>query len=414
MKPFDTIKDRLFYGWIVIADLLIIVSIIFGIRFCYGVFFKSIAAEFQLSRLATSAIFSTYMVIGCIFAILGGWALDRYGPRVVLTLMGLFTGFSLVITSLTNAVWQLFFSYSLLLAIGTGASFAVMAATASRWFIKKRGLALGIASSGEGLGIAVTAPLAATFITGFGWRVAFIILGLIAILVVCSLSQLLRKDPDAMGLYPDGSERPSVETDQRKQDHETPEGLSLLNAFKTSTFWHIIAIYFLFSFSFLMVTTHIVPHATDLGMTGPRAALILTLIGVTNTLGRLVMGGVSDRIGRKLSAGICAMLQFAALIFLAWSNEPWMFFLFAIGYGFGFGGLSTSVTAIIGDVFGSGNLGAITGALVVGFALGAAVGPLVGGYIFDLSNDYFFAFLIGAAVVLTATIFVAMIKKEGE
>ena len=105
------------------------------------------------------------------------------------------------------------------------------------------------------------------------------------------------------------------------------------------------------------------------------------------------------------------MIQFATLIFLAWSNEPWMFYLFAICYGFGFGGLSTSVTAIIGDIFGSGNLGAITGALIVGFALGAATGPLLGGYVFDVSNDYFFAFLIGAAVVLTATIFVALIKK---
>jgi len=414
MEPFDSIKNRVFYGWIVIADLLLVVSIIFGVRFCYGVFFKSIAAEFQLSRLTTSAIFSTYMVIGCIFAILGGWALDRYGPRVVLTLMGLFTGLSLFATSLTHAAWQLFFSYSLLLAVGTGAGFAVMAATASRWFIKKRGLAIGIASSGEGLGIAVTAPLAATLITGFGWRPAYIILGLVAILVVCSLSQLLRKDPEAMGLYPDGTQRPFVETDQRKPGHDTLEGLSLLNAFRTSTFWYIIIIYFLFAFSFLLVTTHIVPHATDLGMSGPRAALILTLIGATNTLGRLVMGGISDRIGRKISAGICGMLQFATLIFLAWSNEPWMFYLFAVGFGFGLGGLSTSVTAIIGDIFGSGNLGTITGALVVGFALGAAMGPLVGGYIFDLSNDYFFAFLIGAAVVLAATIFVAMIKKEGK
>ena len=318
MKPFGTIKNRVFYGWFVIADLLLIVSIIFGVRFCYGVFFKSIAAEFQLSRLTTSAIFSTYMVIGCIFAILGGWALDRYGPRVVLFLMGLFTGLSLILTSLTNATWQLFFSYSLLLAIGTGAGFAVMAATASRWFIKKRGLALGIASSGEGLGISVTAPLAAYLITGFGWRVAFVVLGLIAILVVCTLSQLLKKDPDAMGLYPDGSEHPSVETDERRQGHDTTQGLSLLDAFRTNTFWYIIAIYFLFSFSFLLVTTHIVPHATDLGMSGPRAALILTLIGATNTLGRLVMGGFSDRIGRKVSAGICAMLQFATLIFLAW------------------------------------------------------------------------------------------------
>ncbi len=144
------IKDRVFYGWVVVIDLLIIFTIMFGTRFSFGIFFKSIEGDFNLTRTATSGIFSIHMVFCAAFAFLGGWALDRYGPRTILFLMGLFTGLSLILTSQTTSAGQLFITYSLLLAIGTGAGFVVTMATASRWFARKRGFALGIALSGEG------------------------------------------------------------------------------------------------------------------------------------------------------------------------------------------------------------------------------------------------------------------------
>lgn len=149
---FSFLKDRLFYGWVVIAAGLLIALIGLGTRYSFGVFLKSIEGEFGVSRGETSGIFSAYMLFCGLLSILGGWALDRYGPRKVAFVMASFTGFSLLLTSQANAAWQLFITYGLLLSLGTGPVYTVVNSTASRWFKRKRGFAVGITSSGGGLG----------------------------------------------------------------------------------------------------------------------------------------------------------------------------------------------------------------------------------------------------------------------
>ncbi len=176
------LKDRLFYGWVLVIAFFIIQAILLGVNTSFGVFFKSIEREFDLSRATTSAIFSVSSLLSCLFSVLGGWASDRYGPRVVLFLMGLFTGLSLVLTSQTNAAWQLFITYSLLLSTGIGAIYVVTMSTISRWFDKKRGLALGIAMSGSGLGMVVMALLAALLISKCQWRIADLVIGSVSCL----------------------------------------------------------------------------------------------------------------------------------------------------------------------------------------------------------------------------------------
>ena len=413
MFSFLRIKDRLFYGWVVLAACLAIGALIFGTRFSFGVFFKSIESEFDLTRMVTSGIFSAYMVLCPVFAILGGWALDRYGPRIVTLLMGLFTGLSLLLTSQTNSSWQLFITYSLLLAIGTGATYTILMSTTARWFDKKRGLALGIAGSGGGLGTVVMAPFATYLISSFDWRMAYIVIGLIAGLVIISLSRLLRKDPGEIGLLPDGVKSDSSEmVVPDKNDDAKPVSFSLIQAFRTRSFWFLGIIWLSFSLCLHLVQIHIVPHATDVGISATEAAVVLGLTGSISIPGRLIMGGVSDRTGRKVSAITCALLQVGAMIWLAWAQDLWMLYLFAVVYGFAYGGFDSPVTALIGDTFGPRSLGVIMGALGVGWGIGAAIGPAVGGLIFDVSKSYFMAFLIGALIMLVATLFVALTKRE--
>jgi len=264
---FLRIKDRLFYGWVVVTACLAIGALIFGTRFSFGVFFKSIESEFDLTRMVTSGIFSAYMVLCPAFAVLGGWAVDRYGPRMVTFLMGLFIGLSLLLTSQTNSPWQLFISYSLLLAVGTGAAYPILMSTTSRWFEKKRGLALGIASSGGGLGTVVMPPFATYLISNFGWRISFMVMGLIALIFVISLSMLLKKDPYEIGALPDGVKPNADKVEIKgKQDNTQPTNFSLLQAARTRNFWFLAFIWLLFSLCLHLVLTHLVPHATDIGI----------------------------------------------------------------------------------------------------------------------------------------------------
>jgi len=405
------IKDKLFYGWVMVVAFLVIGTTIFGTRFSFGIFFKSLESEFSLNRAATSAVFSVSMVLGCVFAILGGLASDRYGPRIVLFLMGLLTGLSLLLTSQTNSMWQLFITYSLLLSMGSSAMFVVMMSTVSRWFDKKRGLALGIAGSGAGLGIFVMAPFATFLISNFDWRMAFIIIGVITWLIVFPLSRLLKKDPSEIGALPDGLDSFSKDI-KNKEESIQPADFSLLQTLRTKTFWLIAFVWLFLASNMFLVFTHLVPHVTDIGFSAGEAAAILSLVGGLSVVGRVLMGTVSDRIGRKPTAIICALLQAGAMVWLTWSQDLWMLYLFALFYGLAYGGIGPSIAALIGDTFGLRNMGAILGALDIGFGVGGALGPAIGGLIFDATNSYFMAFLLGAVVMFISALLIAVTRRE--
>lgn len=407
------IKHRLFYGWVVVIALFIILSTVLGIRSSFGVFFKSIESEFFLTRAATSSIFSVYMVICAGVAILGGWALDRYGPRVVVFVTALFATLGLVLTSQTSFVWEVFVAYGLLVAIGTGAVFTVVTATTSRWFVKKRGLALGIGLSGEGMGTLAIAPLAAYLISACGWRTAYIIMGLAAGVVISLLSLLLRKSPAEMGLSPDGEKAiPGNMGMESKGNGVQPVSFSPMEALSTKNFWFLWLSTLCYTLAHFIIQTHLVPRVTDLGISPVAASVMLALIGAGNITGRILMGIASDVLGRKLSAVSCALLQVAMMVWMAWAHTSWMFYFIALLSGFAFGGLSTTVIAMLGDTFGVGRLGAIMGVIVVGFSLGAALGPYIGGFIFDVTSNYFVAFLTGAAITLLAVLFVALVRRR--
>jgi len=381
-----------------------------GTRYSFGVFFKSIETEFALTRGATSGVFSIYMLLCCVFAVLGGWALDRYGPKVVVFLMGSFTGLSLLLTSQANSAWQLLVSYGLLLSLGTGAIYAVVNSTASRWFDKKRGFVLGITTSGGGFGAIVMAPFATYLISNFGWRTAFIVMGLIAWLVISSMCLILKKDPGDMGLLPDGVKSEAAQPGpQKKEGKAQLTGPSLLQASRTSNFWFLGLVWLLLSLDVHLVFVHVVPYAVDMGNSLMDAAIILALIGGTTIPGRLLVGRASDTIGRKAPAIACALLQVGALLWLMWARELWMLYVFAIAFGFLWGGFGVLTTALIGDVFGMRSIGAIMGMMSAGWALGAASGPAIGGYIFDVSGTYFMAFAAGAVAILIAALLVALV-----
>ena len=413
MQLLTKTNGRLFYGWVVVAVSFVIFALIFGSRYCFGVFFTSFEHEFGLTRMATSSIFSTYVVLCPVFAILGGRMLDRYGPRLLVLLMGVFTGLSLLLTGRANASWQLYIYYSALLAIGTGPGYPVLMSTTSRWFEKKRGLALAITASGGGLGTIALAPFATYLIGSFDWRTAFAVLGLLVGLGIAPLSIMLKKDPAEIGMVPDGAEVPSDTTaDLNSKDTPYAGSITVAQALRTRTFWFLGIVWFSFSLCLHLIYTHVVPCVTDMGISSAEAAVVLGLIGSIGIPGRLVMGLVSDKTGRKVSAVICGLLQVGAMIWVACAREVWMFYLFAIVYGFASGGFDIPVTALIGDIFGVHRLGEIMGILVIGWGLGAAIGPAFGGFIFDVTENYFTAFMIGALAMMVATSCVTIIKHE--
>lgn len=404
-------KDRIFYGWVVVVTFCIAGSAIWGIRFSFGVFFKSLESEFALSRAATSAIFSAFMVLGTVFTVIGGWALDRFGPRIVFLAMGICTGLSLLLSGQVSDLWQIFFTYSLLLAIGTSAIYVVVMSTVSRWFEKRRGLALGIASVGAGMGPLVVAPFATYLISAFDWRGSFTVLGIITLAMVIPLSLLLRRGPQEIGLLPDGADYSASKT--LPQDLVvSADYLSPRQAIRTRSFWLMLGSFLIYSAYLLTILTHLVPHVTDLGFSAAEAATVLGVAGGATIIGRVFLGMVSDRLGKKQAVMLGGTLNIIALLCLLWARELWTFYIFAFVFGLGWGGMGPATAALIGNTFGVGRLGAVLGLLDVGFNIGAAIGPVVAGLIYDLRQSYFLSFLLGIGLVLATMALVAFVRQE--
>jgi MFS family permease len=176
----------------------------------------------------------------------------------------------------------------------------------------------------------------------------------------------------------------------------------------------IIFTWVLFASSVFLLLTHIVPHAIDIGFSAGQAATILSLIGFAVIVGRVTMGVISDRIGRKRATIISALLQAGAMVWLIWARELWMFYLFALIYGFAYGGIGPCMAALVGDTFGLRRIGSIIGVLDAGFSAGAAIGPAIGGLIFDAYRSYNLAFWFTVVALLGVALLVVFIKREVE
>lgn len=407
MKDRRVVRVRPFYyGWVVVASYLVIGTVTHGLNQSFGVFFKSIENEFGVTRGATSAVVSVQNVFGSAIAIMAGWSLDRFGPRIITLFIGFFVGLSMLLTSQTQALWQLFITYSLLFCV-IGAIYTTTVGTVSRWFGKNRGLALGVSCAGAGLGGVVMAPFATYLITSFNWHTAYIILGLIAWVFIIPLSRLLRRSPSETGVEP-GSVKPEKERGTQLI------GVSFKEASRSRSFWLFAPVLLLTAFCNFLVTIHIVPHATDIGIPAMEAATVMGVIGASNTTGRMVIGRVSDIIDRRKMAVICAILAGAALLWLIWSKGLLMFYAFGVVFGFSMGGLDTSMTALVGDTFGMRDIGMIMGALQVNWGIGMIIGPAVGGLIFDASDSYFIAFLMGVVAMLAIAILIALTRRKAK
>ena len=393
---------RIFYGWVIVAAGFTIGFVGIGARYSYGIFLKSIETEFTMTRGGASGIFSVYMLLCCLLAAAGGWALDRYGPRRVGVFLGTFTGLSFLLTSRAEAAWQLFITYSLLLSLGTGAIYGLVNTTVSRWFLERRGVAVGITSAGGGVGAIVIAPFATYLIAHYDWRTAFVVMGILSASAMIAAALLLIKDPETAGQTPDGAPRPPAQEVSGPKTGKGGQGLTLRQAFAVRPFWLLAASWFLLSLSLHMVFIHIVPYAVGMGVSLIDASLILSLMGLTNIIGRLVIGRLSDRFGPGALGVICLLVQCGALVWLMGSQQLWMLYVFGAVFGFLWGGAGTITTVLTVEIFGTRSLGTIMGVMSGGWAMGAATGPAIGGYVFDLSGHYVAAFGAGATALLTA------------
>jgi len=398
-------KPRFFYGYVVVVAATSITAVIHTVHYAFGVFFKPMLNEFGWTRAVTSGAFSISWLVQGLLAIAMGGLNDRVGPRVVLTISAFILGLGYVLMSQITTVWQLYLYYAVILGIGLSGTVIPLISTVARWFTKKRNAMTGIVMAGVGTGAFIGPPVANQLILIYDWRLSYIILGSIISVVVVTAAQFLRRDPTKLRQVPYG------ESEVEEQGLEVEvEGFSLMESIYTWQFWVVFCLFFCFGFCQMPIMVHIVPHATDLGISTTNAANIMAAIGAMSIIGKVVMGNVADRIGNRQVYIICFILMAVAYFWLVLSREVWMFYLFAVIFGLAYAGCSISISPLVAMMFGIRSHGLILGFVHNGFTIGATIGPIVAGYIFDVTDSYHLAFLLCGAVGILGLIFTLVLR----
>lgn len=349
------------------------------------------------------------MVVLGLMSIAGGLAVDRFGPRWTTLAGGSLLGLGLFLASRIDALWQFYLSFSVLGGVGVAFLFVPLTATIPRWFVRSRGLALGILFAAGGIGGMILSPLLQHWLTNHGWRTSLVIVSLGAVVLILPATLLLKKEPAEMGLQPLGEKAASqtecgaikASTLQAEPVRVGNRGSSTVReAVRSSAFWiYNLSVILMFS-GIMMAQIHMVPYATDIGITASVAALALGIASAFNAIGRLAMGAASDRIGTKRALCFSMMLAAVALFGLTIVRQPFTLYCVAVVLGFAYGGVMPQGPKVMGSLFGIRFLGGIMGAAAVFTVLGPALGPLLGAMVYDRAGSYHIAFLTGGVLIL--------------
>jgi MFS family permease len=233
------------------------------------------------------------------------------------------------------------------------------------------------------------------------------IMGAIVMVVVVVSAQFLKRDPSVMGVVPFGeSQHTSVGL------RKPVEGFTFKEALRTSQFWTVLIMLLTFGFYSMSINVHIVPDAIHLGMSPLVAANILAVNGIAVLTGRIILGGVADRIGNRRIFIFCFALSVSALFWIIFTQEYWAFFVFSFIMGFTQGGIGVSQSPIVASLFGLKSLGLILGCIGLGCTLGAALGPYFMGYIFDVTGSYQIALIIGCIMCVVSLVCAILIRPH--
>ena len=369
--------------------------------FGYGVFFKALEDDLGWSRTLLSSASSLSVLVMGVFAIAAGQLTDRFGPRWVLAATGLTTGVGYCAMSVMTAPWQLLLSFGLLVGLGFASHDVSTLSTVSTWYPRRRGLVTGIVKTGSACG-QIVVPLLVTFlIATSGWRNAFAYLGVMAAILLIALSQLMHR-------------RPLIESEvgSKAQTENHEAGLSFKQALCDRMMWTFCGIQFCFLPSMMTIPLHIVAHATDLGMSTERAALVLSLLGAASIAGRLLVGHLIDRFGARLVLCTCLAALLTALATLRVTGSPFWLFPVALIYGVAHGGLFTAVSPSVAEYFGMKSHGAIFGTVVFSGTISGAAGPVVAGMLFDQFKTYDLAFVILALLAAAGMLLALALPKQ--
>jgi MFS family permease len=406
------VRLRLFYGWVVVAVAFVTMGIGVNARTAFSLLFAPLLDEFGWERGLTALAFSLGFFISAFLSPLMGTLMDRWGPRAVVIAGVLCVGAGMGLAPLIREPWHLYLTLGFCVSGGSLAvGYTGHALFLPNWFVRRRGLAIGLAFSGVGVGSIVLLPWMQRVIVRSGWRQACLAMAILLVVVLVPLNLLQRRRPEDLGLHPDGDPAASSTAGTHPAnvvDHAWASvDWTLARAVRTARFWWIALGYVTALFAWYGVQVHQTKYLMEIGFDPARAAYALGLVGFMGIAGQIGLGHLSDRVGREAvwalgSAGFvacCALL----LVMRQYPTGALLHLMVAaqglLGYG-----LASIYGAIPAEIFEGRQYATIFATLSVASTVGAGLGPWVAGMLYDRTGTYALAFSLAMAASVVSAV----------
>jgi MFS family permease len=405
----NTPRPSIFYGWynVTVAFFGMALSYAMFTVFAFGTFVKPLEEEFGWQRGELSFALTMTNIAVVIASPSLGFIIDRLGVRRVLIPSLILMGLAVAsMTLMTGNIWHFYAMYLLIPILGAGTLPQSYSRVIIAWFNHRRGLALGIALSGFGVGAAIVPSFAQMMIEIYGWRMAY--LGFAAAILCVSLPMtilLLKENPQEMGVRPDGN------NDDEVIDTSTAMNVSLTGseAAKTRSYWLILVSFLLVGIAITSILAHLVPMLIDRGVEPRTAALCMTALGIGLIFGRILAGFLMDYFFAPYVAATFLLGLVAGIIILALGTSNGLVFVAAMFVGLATGSEISEIAYICSRFFGPRSFGQIYGIMFAAFQFGSAFGPPMMGLYFDRTGNYIGALWVLAAIAMTGAILIALL-----
>ncbi|MCP4618796.1 MAG: MFS transporter [Bradyrhizobium sp.] len=406
------IKLPFYYGWMIVAVVFVTMAIGVNARTAFSLLFPPIITEFGWDRGVTAGAFSFGFVVSGIMSPLIGRLMDKYGPRAVMELGVALMGGGMLLAPLTTQPWHLYLTIGVLVGAGSVClGYSGQSLFVPNWFVRRRGLALGIAFAGVGIGSVTLLPWVQHMIEQTGWRTACTAMGILIIVALVPINLLLHKRPEDVGLLPDGDPAPTATSAKPVSNIVDPvwaaTDWTLSLAMRTARFWWIAIGYFCGLYIWYAVQVHQTKFLLDIGFSPTVGVWALGVVSLLGIPGQIWLGHLSDRIGREWVWAISCFgfaICFAALVALKYAPSPWLIYLMvftqgALGYG-----LTSVMGPVVLEIFQGKHYGGIFGTIMLAALAGGAAGPWATGFLYDFTGSYTIAFAVGIVVSLLSAI----------
>jgi MFS family permease len=413
-------RPPFFYGWIIVAVAFVTVALGVTARTAFSLMFPPIVDEFGWDRGLAAGAFSFGFLISAVASPVVGRVMDRRGPRFVIEIGVLLTAAGLVAATRIEEPWQLYATLGVLVGAGANCmTFTAQSQYLPNWFVRRRALAISLAFSGAGFGAILILPWIQEIILHRGWRTSCLTLGVLIFVVLLPLNLIVRKRPEDIGAEPDGDGR-RVNTASRPSNIVDPVWAATewttKRAVRTARFWWIALAYFCGGFVWYAVQVHQTKYLVEVGFGPMEAAWALGLVAMVGVPGQIVLGALSDRVGREIVWSITSVgfaICYAALLALAAGPSQPLLYAMVLSQGL-LGYAMTSVMGpIVAEIFEGPHFGSIFGLLSMILIGGGAAGPLVAGMVHDRTGDYSDAFIL-SIVLCVVSIFAMWRASPGK